>query len=76
MELSDLKTTLTELSDQELFDLIKGIRASRRTPKATTSTKPKAARKAKAESPTSIDALLSALSPEQIEDLIKQMEAM
>jgi hypothetical protein len=41
MELSDLKTTLTELSEQELFDLIKGIRASRRTPKATTSTKPK-----------------------------------
>ena len=36
MDLSDLTTSISKLSDDELINLIRTIRTSRRTPKATT----------------------------------------
>ena len=74
MELSDLKNSISGLSDQELMDLIRDIRTSRRTPKATTVAKTTKTKSAKATNPISTDALLSSMTPEQIDALINQLE--
>ncbi len=74
MELSDLKNSISGLSDQELMNLIREIRTSRRTPKATTVTKTTKTKSAKAANPISTDALLSSMTPEQIDALINQLE--
>ena len=73
MDLNDLKSSISSLSDTELLDLIRNIRTSRRTPKATpTNNKPKAA---KASNPVSLDSLMNNLSPEQLAQLIETLEA-
>ena len=73
MDLNDLKKSISDCTEDELMQLIKGIRTSRRTPKATTTTKPKTA-KTKTATPVSNEALLAGLSPEQVAILIKQLE--
>lgn len=72
MELNDLKKSISDCTEEELMQLIKGIRTSRRTPKATTTTKPKTT-KSKTANPVSDEALLAGLSPEQVEVLLKQL---
>ncbi len=73
MDLNDLKSSISSLSDTELLNLIRNIRTSRRTPKATpTNNKPKAA---KASNPVSLDSLMNNLSPEQLAQLIETLEA-
>ena len=74
MDLSDLKSELGEKSDQELMDLLQGIRQNRRTPAA----RPKAeTKKTTNKSETiSLDALLaSALqNPEMKAALLAQLK--
>ena len=73
MDLNDLKISVSKLSDAELMNLIRNIRTSRRTPKATTTNnKPKVA---KASNPVSLDSLAASLSPEQLAQLIETLEA-
>jgi hypothetical protein len=76
MELQDIKKSLSELSEEELRDLLAGIRTSRRTAKPRTSLRKSeraSAKSAKAKSEVSIDALLGALSPEQLLKLMSEM---
>jgi hypothetical protein len=61
------------MSEEELMQAIKEIRTSRRTPKTTAVAKPKTS--SKTIKPISNDALFASMSPEQIESLIKQLEA-
>lgn len=73
MDLNDLTNSISKLSDDELINLIRTIRTSRRTPKATTTnSKPKAA---KTSNPVSLDSLMNNLSPEQLAQLIETLEA-
>lgn len=74
MELSDIKKSLSNLSEQELMNLIRDIRTSRRTPKATTVVKQSKTKSAKQANPVSTDALLAGMTQEQIDILINQLE--
>ena len=75
MDLNDLnKKSISDMSEEELMQAIKEIRTSRRTPKAVTAT-PKPRASSKTINPISNDALFASMSPEQIESLIKQLEA-
>jgi hypothetical protein len=58
----------------ELQAMIKNIRTSRRTPKATSATKVPKAKSAKASTPINTAALISSMSQEDIDLLLKQME--
>lgn len=73
MELKDIKDSLGELSDEALRDLLMGIRGNRRTakPKPTATTRKAAPKKAKPEAST--NALLAALSPDQLAQLLTQL---
>jgi len=77
MELPDIKKSLSEMSEVELRELLGGIRTSRRTAKPKTSLRQdekKAASRAKKEKPSaSTGALINALNPEQIAQLLKQL---
>lgn len=59
---------------EELTKLIRDIRTSRRTPKGSSISKSKTSSK-KPSTPISTDAIMRSLSPEQLESLIKQLEA-
>lgn len=72
MNLDNLRTSISKLSDDDLIKLIREIRTSRRTPKATTNTKTKVA---KTSNPVSIESLMTSLSPEQLAQLIDTLEA-
>ncbi len=74
MELSDIKKSISDLSDNELMSLIRDIRTSRRTPKATTVVKQSKTKSAKQTNPVSTDALLAGMTQEQIDTLINQLE--
>lgn len=77
MDLNDLKTSISNLSDEDLMKVIRDIRTSRRTPKANSSTNIQKVKKAttKKENPVSLDALLASASPEQIASIIAALEA-
>ena len=75
MELSDIKPSLSELSDEELHDMLMGIRQNRRTVKANPhkETKPKATRTTKSKPEVSIKALMASMTPEQIAAALAQI---
>ncbi len=56
------------------MSLIRDIRTSRRTPKATTVVKQSKTKSAKQTNPVSTDALLAGMTQEQIDTLINQLE--
>lgn len=74
MELTDLKRSVTEMSDTELFDLLRGIRASRRTPTPKKGTKV-ADKKVRADKSESIDIekMFAGMTPEMREMMIKRL---
>lgn len=71
MQLSDLRKSISDMTEEELRQELLAIRSSRRISK-----KPPTATKAKAptqKSEASTDTLINALSPEQIAQLLKNM---
>jgi hypothetical protein len=66
--ISDIKPSITQLSDEEALALIKQLRFDRRQPPPKKTRKKTAAKK-----PVSTKALLNALTPEQKAALIKQL---
>lgn len=75
MDLADLKTTISSLNDEELLNLIRGIRTSRRTAKPKPNAKSKSAKPERKANPVSFDALLGSMSPDQLEQLINTLES-
>lgn len=75
MELADIKPSLSELSDEELRDLLMNIRQNRRISKANPTKEKKAAkpRVAKAKPEVSLEQLLATMSPEQIAAAMAQL---
>lgn len=75
MELSDIKSSFSEKSDEELRELLMSIRQSRRTAKVNPQKqkKPKATRTAKAKPEVSLEALVANMSPEQIAAALAQL---
>lgn len=75
MELSEMKQSLSEMSEEDLRKLLLDIRGSRRTAKAkpekATSTR---IAKPKASKEVSFDALLNGLSADQVLQLMKSLE--
>lgn len=69
MNLTDLKPSLTELSDQEATDLILAIRNNRHRPRAMTRKKSRTKT-----TKTDLKALLSGMSKDQLEALTKKLE--
>jgi hypothetical protein len=73
MNLDNLRTSISKLSDDDLIKLIREIRTSRRTPKTQpTNTKTKVA---KSTNPVNLEVLMTSLSPEQLAQLIDTLEA-
>jgi hypothetical protein len=72
MDLSDLRQSISTLTDEQLFVLLKDIRTNRRIPKA--GAKHRKATNKKPSQDISLDALLASASPEQLEQLIAQLE--
>jgi hypothetical protein len=60
MDLADLKTSISNLSDEQLMTTLMGIRANRRV---STPSKP-----------TSIESLLASASPDMIAQMIEALE--
>lgn len=75
MDLADLKTTISSLNDEELLNLIREIRTSRRTAKPKPDAKSKSAKPERKANPVSFDALLGSMSPDQLEQLINILES-
>ena len=74
MNLSDLRASVSQLSDDELMAIIREIRTTRRTPKATNG-KPKAAKaKTMKAQPAISDALLASIPQDKLDELIAQLE--
>lgn len=72
MNLSDLKSSITEMSDEELLSLIKDVRSSRRISRKADGT---AKSNIKQPSPAaSLDAIVASASPDIVAMLIKRME--
>jgi hypothetical protein len=69
MELSDIKKSILECSEEELRALLMDIRQSRRTSKRA----PVQARVGKARPEASVESLMGAMSPEQIAQLLAKM---
>ncbi len=72
MDLADLKTTVSNLSDEELLGLIKNIRSSRRVSKVSKNNKPRAT--TRKTSDISIDSMLRSIPADQLEQLINALE--
>ncbi len=72
MKLSDLKKSITDMSEEELREHILAIRASRRTNRNARSAESHK-KNNKAASNVSIETLFSSLSKEDAERLLKQM---
>ena len=70
MELNDIKTSISDMSDEDLIVFITKLRTSRATPKE--------AEKKKKSTPTkkekSLSSLLGNLSPEQIAEVLAALE--
>ena len=67
--LNDLKKSISEMSEDEIFESLKELRRLRRAPvkiKAKAKTK-------KAKKPIDMDELLSKMSPEQLTNLMNKM---
>jgi hypothetical protein len=77
VDLNNLKTSISNLSDEELRKVVMDIRSSRRTPKTSGFNSTQKAKKVttKKENPVSLDALLASASPEQIASIIAALEA-
>lgn len=73
MDLSDLKQSLSQMSDDELRTTLMGIRSNRRVSKKV-ETKPKASATKKPTSDISLDAILASASPEIIEAMIAALQ--
>lgn len=71
MELSDLKKSISGLSEDELHNLLSSIRANRRVSKRP----PAAVKKETTTAEISTKTLLNNISPEQAAMLLKLMEA-
>jgi len=67
MDLSDIKASLSTMSEEELHDLLMGIRSNRRVTKRL----PSAAKVSKSE--VSADTLIKGMTAEQAEILLKLM---
>ena len=72
MNLTDLKQSVSIMSDDELMNLIRDIRTTRRIPKETKTARKTAPKKAS--KPMDLDTLLAGASPEMIDALLSQME--
>jgi len=68
MDLSDIKASLSTMSEEELHDLLMGIRSNRRVTKRP----PSAAKVSKSE--VSADTLIKGMSPEQAAVLLAMMD--
>lgn len=75
MELSDIKPSLSEMSDEELREMLMSIRQNRRISKANPTKEKKAAkpRVAKKAPEASLEQLLATMSPEQLAAAIAQL---
>jgi hypothetical protein len=71
--ISDLHRSISKLSNEEAFSLIRELRALRRIPKPVKKRSPKKA-KAKAPKQLTIDDLINNLSAEQAANLLKKMK--
>ncbi len=67
--IDNIRIDLTKMSDNELVDLLKGIRQSRRERKRELP----AARTSKAQGSASMDSLISSLTPEMKKELAAQL---
>ncbi|OQB10001.1 MAG: hypothetical protein BWY21_00565 [Parcubacteria group bacterium ADurb.Bin216] len=76
MDLSDLKSSISSMSDEDLMTLFKDIRANRRMKKKPSTAKVNGNIRVKKEQTIGMEALLKALPQDQLETLIKQMEGM
>jgi hypothetical protein len=75
MNLSDLRVSVSGLSDEELLALVRDIRCTRRTPKAANGKVKAVKAKAKVESKVAIsDALLASIPQDKLDELIAQLE--
>jgi hypothetical protein len=72
LQLQDLKTSISQLSNEDLMKRLMDIRANRRLVKPKTEAKTKSSKPAKE---VSLDAILASASPDMIEEMIKQLEA-
>jgi hypothetical protein len=71
--IENIKQSLSAMSQEQLIALLRDIRQSRRTPKRTTAAKPQAKEK-KAVSAASLDALLQNMSPEDLINILAELE--
>ena len=71
MDLNDLRTSVSKLSDEDLFKLIIDVRKTRRNPTKVT---PKKSPVKTASQDISTSVLLSALKPDELDALIAQLE--
>ena len=69
--IDDIKTSISELSDDEIYAQLKEMRRLRRITTRKTKSKPKA----KLNVPTNPDDILGQMSQEQLANLIAQLEA-
>jgi hypothetical protein len=70
MDLADLKTSVSNLSDEELMKTLMGIRANRRVSKA----QPTQKKSSSPSKPASIESLLASASPDMIAQMIEALE--
>lgn len=73
MNLSNLKSSFSELNDAEKLNLILKIRESRRTPKKLPKQASPKSQKQPKEEP-SMDKLIASMSPEALSKLISQLK--
>jgi hypothetical protein len=71
VDLTDLRKSVSTLSDEDLLGLLKGIRSNRRIAKPRAESKKPAIQKPSA---IGIDALLASASPDMIASLIATLE--
>lgn len=67
--IDELKASISEMDDNELFDRLREIRSARRQRKAAPASKGKAKN-----SMQKISALLEGMSPDEIQALMKELE--
>ena len=70
MNLKDLRTTVSDMTDEELRAQLLGIRQSRRTSKKATTPRKEASKKDTAE----LLKLLGGLTPEEKEELLRNLQ--
>jgi hypothetical protein len=70
MDLTDLKNSISQLSDEQLMTTLMGIRANRRISKA----QPTQRKSSTPSKPASIESLLASASPDMIAQMIEALE--